>query len=110
MGEGNRHVGIPVERRIVIYDTPLIENTAVSMIGEFIQTQIGHHDEIFTEGILQILDRNIQDAIGFTGRRATGIANFRNPKDHHTAKAQQVSLPRCVNERCSGVLNNTGQR
>ena len=45
------HRGIPLERRVVVDAAVGVEDPAVAVVGELVEAQVGHDDEVVADGV-----------------------------------------------------------
>src|ERR1019366_7653545 len=105
-----RHRGIPHKREVVV-DAPLrVEHPAVPMVSELVQTQVGHHHEVITDGFANATQRHVEDALTVVSARTCRVPGGGHSEDHQTAQTGSHSLMGHSHQRVQTVLEDTGHR
>ena len=65
-----RHLGVALQRRVVVDAAVGVQDAAVAVVGELVQAQVGHDDEVVADLGPHVADGDLQDAVRVGARRA----------------------------------------
>ena len=80
------------------------EDTAVPVVGELVEAEVGLHDESVADLGDRVGDRQVEDPGRVRGLRADGVPDGRDGEEHHAAQPGARSLRDRLAQRVAGVL------
>ena len=80
------------------------------VVGELVEAQVGHHDEVRADRRHQVPDGAVEDAVGIGGPRADRVPVAGHPEEHHAADADLGGDLRRLDQRLPGVVDHPGHR
>ena len=104
--------GLPGEkfqRGVVVDIAGGSEDSAVAMVGELVETQVGHHDDLVADLVTDVTDTDVEDAAGIGGSRADRVARAGHAEQHHATEPEVDGLTDSDTQRCPRMLNDTGK-
>ena len=72
-GLGERHLGVHLQRRVVVDRAVGVEHAAVAVVGELVEAQVGHHRQRVADLGDHVGDRDVEDAVGVERAAAAGV-------------------------------------
>ena len=105
-GLGDRHLGVHLERRVVVDRAVGGEDTAVAVVGELVEAQVRHHRQRVTHLGLDVADRDVEDAVGVHGAGPAGVLGRRDAEEHDAAEAELGCLGSSFQQRVTAVLDD----
>ena len=115
-GRGQRESHLRVARQggVVVHSpgcgTVLDEHSAVAMVGELVQAQVGHDDDVAADLSHNVANREVEDPLRI-GRAGPGrIPGARDAEEHHPAEPGASSLLRSDPERVARVVHHPRHR
>ena len=109
-GLGPGHRRIPVEGRVVVHRSVGTNETAMAVIGVFVEAQIRHQHDLIAEPVTQVAQRDLDDAVGVIGARTHRVLAFGNPEQHHRRHTEVDELTDLVDHRAPIELEHPRQR
>ena len=79
-------VGVAHQRRVVVDRAVGGEHAAVPVVGELVQAQVRHHDQVVADLGATPHDRHVEDPVGVVGRRTDGVLALGHPEQHQPAE------------------------
>ena len=105
-----RHVGVHLEGGVVVDAAVGGEHPAVAVVGELVETQVGHHRQGVTHLGDHIGDGEVEDPVGVEPPAAGGVLGLGDAEQHHAAQAELGRLGDRLGQRAPGVLDDAGHR
>src|SRR5699024_5775309 len=106
----DRHTGINLVGFVIVDIAMLIEHATVTVIGEFVQAGISHHDEIVAYFGDHFPNGHVEDAVRVDAGGTTSVERCWYPEQHDASDAGLDRVVGCGFERVHTVLLHTGHR
>ena len=106
------HLGVPLQRGVVV-DAPVGgQDPAVAVVGVLVQAQVGHDDQLVADLGPHVPQRDLQDAVRVGARRALRVLLrvVRDAEQHDPADTGLDRLDGGLPQRVPGVLDDPGHR
>ena len=106
-----RHLGVHLERRVVVDPAVGGEHAAVAVVGELVEAQVAHHRERVADLGDHVGDRDVEDAVGVERAASrwrpsrSGMPNSITPPSPSSAASAAA-----LQQRVAGVLDDAGHR
>ena len=104
----HRHLGVDLDRRVIVDRARRSEHAAVSVIGELVQADVRHHQAVVADFLAHRPNGGGQDAVRIERAGPAGILVLGDAEEHDARQTRVGGLHRRLPERVESVLNDPG--
>ncbi|CAK7281994.1 hypothetical protein SGPA1_12787 [Streptomyces misionensis JCM 4497] len=104
------HLGVPLQGGVVVDAALGVQHPAVPVVGELVQAQIGHDEEVVADLGAHIAQGDLEDAVGVGpgGALAVLLALLRHAEEHDPGDSGRHRVQRRLLQAVAGVLHDAG--
>ena len=90
---GHRHLAVDLQGGVVVDVAVGVEDAAVAVVGEFVQADVAHDDQLVADLGADVPDGLVQHAVRVQRGGAAGVADGGDAEEHDAADAE-LARPR----------------
>lgn len=104
------HLGVPFQRGVVVDPSVGVEDTAVAVVGELVQAQVGHDHEVVADLGAHVPEGDLEDAVGVGAGGAGGVllGVLGHAEEHDPGDPGLQRLHGGLPQGVAGVLDDAG--
>ena len=106
LGLGHRHVGVEVERGVVVDVAVVVEQPAVAVVGVLVEAQVGHDHDVVAQVAAQVAQGHLHDPVGVPRLGARGVLAGGDAEQDERPHAEVDLLVGLLAQRLAGVLHD----